>query len=543
VCTSNPFYVLSAVLFLYGLRESFADPTRDLDSWALTAGLTVYTLLLAAAALFLVRLAGVWNDVRTVLLLVVLMFLATSVTFDELLALDPARGTWFYLGGFALAVGVSESLLHGLRLQLPVRFRLPYYLILGLFFGYPVALTPLLGNPHGEPLLWALWGFAPVAGLAFLTLLPAARRGAVSPGGPWPWPYYPWAVFVFLAVAVVGRAFLLCWSFHLFDASGEQIIFGPYFLVPFGFALAVLVLELGLTAFHRPTLWAAVAAPAGLIGLAAVGHREDPVYAEFLGHFQNRLWGTPLFVSLLVAAGYYGYAWFRRVPYSAEGLTAVLAALSVIGSESMTFDDLTTPEPLPLVAAGLLQFLLGLTRGSVIQCLIGTVGLACATTSILPGGATVTVRATGAGHVAVLGLLLTGGVVRTPAGWWCRLSGVCLATFTLLAAVFARSDFPPWIPGWVPTAYPAMVAVVLILYGLAVPYRFALVAAGIGVGGWLGVAFVRGYRVLREDVTGLDYLATGMVLLPFAVVVSLGKGGAIDRWFAARRRTSGQAVP
>src|SRR4051812_10234907 len=115
LCTSNPFYVLSAVLFLYGLRESFtARDSAAVDTWALMAGLAGYTLLLAAAALFLVRLARVWDDVRTVLLLVVLMFLATSVTFDELLALDPARGAWFYLGGYVLAVAVTESLLRGL---------------------------------------------------------------------------------------------------------------------------------------------------------------------------------------------------------------------------------------------------------------------------------------------------------------------------------------------------------------------------------------------------------------------------------------------
>src|SRR6516165_3138257 len=113
--TGNPFYVLSAVLFLYGLRESFsARDSEAVDTWALMGGLAGYTLLLATAALFLVRLARVWDDVRTVLLLVVLMFLATSVTFDELLALDPARGAWFYLGGYALAVAVTETLLGGL---------------------------------------------------------------------------------------------------------------------------------------------------------------------------------------------------------------------------------------------------------------------------------------------------------------------------------------------------------------------------------------------------------------------------------------------
>ena len=76
-----------------------------MDTWALMGGLAGYTLLLAAAALLLVRFAGVWDDVRTVLLLVVLMFLATSVTFDELLVLDPARGTLVNVGGLRVRGG------------------------------------------------------------------------------------------------------------------------------------------------------------------------------------------------------------------------------------------------------------------------------------------------------------------------------------------------------------------------------------------------------------------------------------------------------
>src|SRR5439155_25672899 len=150
VCTSNPFYVISAGLFLFGLRLSFGTQTRDIDTWALMGGLAGYTLLLAAAALLLVRFAGVWNDVRTVLLLVVLMFLATSVTFDELLALDPRRGTLFNLGGLAFAVAVTEGLLRGIRLRLPALFRAPYYLVLALFFLYPPALTTVMREPHGE---------------------------------------------------------------------------------------------------------------------------------------------------------------------------------------------------------------------------------------------------------------------------------------------------------------------------------------------------------------------------------------------------------
>src|SRR5262245_66637124 len=81
VCTNNPFYVLSAGLFLAGLWASFEAQAGAAQTWALMTGLAGYTLLLAATACLLVRFGNVWCDVRTVLPLVVLILLATSVTF------------------------------------------------------------------------------------------------------------------------------------------------------------------------------------------------------------------------------------------------------------------------------------------------------------------------------------------------------------------------------------------------------------------------------------------------------------------------------
>ena len=206
LCTSNPFYVVSAALFLFGLRASFGPQASDIDSWALMGGLAGYTLLLAAAALILVRFACVWNDVRTVLLLVVLMFLATSVTFDELLVMEPERGTWFFVGGLAFAIGLSELLLRGIRLRLPLLFRLPYHLSLALFFLYPLVLVPVLGDPHGELLMWGLWGFAPAAGWCSLTSSrrSAAGRATSAATAARGRPFYPWSVFVFSPLPCAG---------------------------------------------------------------------------------------------------------------------------------------------------------------------------------------------------------------------------------------------------------------------------------------------------------------------------------------------------
>src|SRR5262245_50452134 len=104
VCTKNPFYAISAALMLLGLWISFGNQTNDLENCLLMGGLAAHTLLLAVTAMMLVRFLNLWDDARTVMLLVVLMFLATSVTFDYLLIADPQRGAGFNLFGLGLSI-------------------------------------------------------------------------------------------------------------------------------------------------------------------------------------------------------------------------------------------------------------------------------------------------------------------------------------------------------------------------------------------------------------------------------------------------------
>ena len=87
--TNNPFYAISAALVFVGLVMSFDTSGPVFETGALMTGLAAYTLLLAATALFLIRYGDLWQDVRTVLLLVVLMLLATSVSLDRSLVENP----------------------------------------------------------------------------------------------------------------------------------------------------------------------------------------------------------------------------------------------------------------------------------------------------------------------------------------------------------------------------------------------------------------------------------------------------------------------
>jgi hypothetical protein len=534
VCTNNPFYVLSAGLFLIGLRLSFGEQVEAVQTWTLMGSLASYTLLLAGTAWLLMRFGHVWDDARTVLLLVVLMFLATSVTFDEVLVLDPGQGMACYLGGLLFAVAVSEGLLRGTRLRLPAGFRLPYYLILALFFLYPLALSRLVDEPNSEALHWGLFGFSSVAGLLFLTLLPAIRRGpdyVRDNGSPWRWPLYPWVLFGLLAFAVPARAFLLCWSMHLLGAAHrDHLLFGTYFLVPFGLVLAVLLLEIARVAGkNRGVLAVALSTPAALAALTLVGHRPDPIYRGFLETFANRLGADPLYLALLACAGFYAYAALRRVSLAVELLTGALVVLAVLGTNIMNGGEPIAPHPFPLLAAAALQVGLGLRRRVAWRCLLGGGLVAGAALTLPPDSPLATYRGVLAFHLAFVALLVVGAAFEGTFARILRTAGALLVLAAYLALWFVPLDLPPWALA----AYPLVLATFLAVYGLWLRHRVSLALAGLALVGWVGVTCWRGYSSLRQTVAGLDHIALSLALFGVAILISLAKSGVLARRFGA----------
>ena len=174
------------------------------------AGLAGYALMLAAVGCLLIRAGQLWEDIRTILLLIVVIFQAISMSFDEVLSSNLAAGRLYYLGGLAFAVVLSEVVLRGVRLRLPPLYRLPYYATLALLFLYPLLLGPWQAQENDPHIRWLLAGFSPAAGFVALTLLPAVRRGpdyVRDNGSPWQWPKYPWPLFVVLGVGVGLRCY------------------------------------------------------------------------------------------------------------------------------------------------------------------------------------------------------------------------------------------------------------------------------------------------------------------------------------------------
>ena len=252
-----------------------------------------------------------------------------------------------------------------------------------------MALTALVDRPHSEELSWALFGFSPAAVLVFLTLLPAIRRGqnyVRDNGSPWPWAWYPWILFGVLAFAVPARSALLCWSMHhVPPAGGEPYIFGPYFLVPFGMAIAVVLLEIGLVERRRGVAVGALFVPPILVLLTLVGHRADPTYQWFLNRFVARLGGTPFYLTLLISAGFFAYAVLRRVPTALDALMAAMVALAFVAPGTLDLGELVAPRMLPILAVAVSQTAIGLSRRSLARSVIGSALLVAAGMIVVRG--------------------------------------------------------------------------------------------------------------------------------------------------------------
>ncbi len=377
--SSNPFYILSADLVFVGLRISFGPRGPAAYPWALGMSLAGYTLLLATTACFLIRVGKLWDDLRSLLLLIVMMFLAIATSGDDKMAADPRRGALGYLVGFCFAVVLSEIVLHTIRLRLPGWYRAAYHAILAVVFLYPIALVPLLNQPESPRLQWALFGFSPLAALVLLLLVPGARGGAAyvtKNGSPWRWPLYPWSLFLIMAGGLALRCYSLCMSFHY--VNGSRTIFAPYFLVPVGLAVSLIWLEIGIAGQRKGVMFAASVVPFVLTYVATTGHRYEPVYLSFWTEFRNTLGGTPFYFAAVAVVLFQIYAVIRRVPAAWDLLWVSLAFLSAIGQNSLDFDALVAPRPLPLAAAGLLMASLAWRRQHTFQTLVAGITLAIA---------------------------------------------------------------------------------------------------------------------------------------------------------------------
>ncbi len=543
--TQNPFYLLSAWLVFFGLRSSFGPGTALESSAALFTGLLSYTLLLALASIVVVRFANVWDDARSMLLLVVLLFIGASVALDETLIARPDVGRVYYLIAWAIAAVCCETMLRAIRLRLPGWYRASFHALLGLFFAYPVLLTSWVQNPTDPRLHWLLFLFTTCAAMCFALLWPAVRRGAEyvrDNGSPWPWPLYPWSLWVILALCVAGRAYYLCLSYH-FVAQGATI-FGPYFLLPLCWCLCGLWMTGALRGRRHGVASALLLAPIVWSILAAL-HRSDQIYASFLHEVVSTLRVSPLFLNLLVSLAYYTYARRQRVDGAELGQALTLATCSIVAPTSLAFGEVTHIFPWPwLVLAAGLAYSAWRERSELRWLMVG----ACCIVAIDRQMELVApaARLFATYQLSLLVVLAFGYLGRGELARWLKQNaGPALLLVALLA--FWRRD--SLIAGWSPeyrAAYVVALAVAAFAYAWLVRLRVylltsvAMVVAPIATSAWPWFARA------RHAVPGLDYIVVGLASLALGLAVSFAKAGywnAAMRWLRNRSLDPAEAPP
>jgi hypothetical protein len=382
VYTQNPFYLISACLILYGLRAAFgAGLCRPSNPFPLVGSLCVHTLLMALTAVLAIRLGKVWDDARSILLILLLQFFALSVGFDELCNTDPYLAIGLLAFGFVFSLVVSESVIRGIGVYFPAVYRLPFYAIIGLMFAYPVYVSNGLFTVHPDVIRDRIAAFPMIAGCLLLSLLPAVRRGsrAIEKNGtPWRWPWYPWSVFAVLAVGICARFFALGLSFN--PEPGMESAMGLYHLVPLLLAGSLLVVEIGIVE-NRPRVgYGVLLAVPLLLGLATPVVTDNYAYGQALDVLSHSA-GSPIWLTLVSLAAFYSWALWRGLRYAEIGLTLSLLACVCVERRALEWTGIEPAHAWPLLLLAGVQLTSFPRRWnsrrcvSLLGCLIGVVAI------------------------------------------------------------------------------------------------------------------------------------------------------------------------
>jgi len=485
----------------------------------------------------LIRVGKLWDDLRSLLILVVMMFLAMALCGDETIAADPRRGMVGCAGGFLFAAVVTEAVLRTIRLRLSGWYRGAFYLILALVFLYPIALVPVLSDPESPRVQWALFGFSALAGLVLIALVPAARGGAAfvaENGSPWRWPLYPWSLFVVMVAGLGVRCYSLCVSFHY--VGGSRTIFGPYFLVPIGLAVSVVWLEIGIASRRRAVMVAAAGLPLLLACMAMIGHRYEAIYMHFLDLFIGTLGGSPAFLTLIAAILILAYAAARRVPLAWELMAVGLAALAVVGPKTITLFDTVSPRSLPLVAAGLVVGSVAARHRhswrAVLAAGLLVAGITRGQAEFWPHANQLAIVL----HLSIGAMLVVSAVFNDRLAELLRVYGASLLLVLGVAVAVHWSWAQVAIPAALSAWYPLVTIVLCWSYGFWIRDRLYLAIAAANLAAWLAYSGSEIYEQLHRLVAGLDQIAWGMVFFLIAMAISLRKAGLWPgskvRWLA-----------
>jgi len=529
--THNPFYVISAVLTLYGLSLSFGDNIDPTRGWLQLQLLIGYMLMLAGAGVLVVRLGQVWEDARSLFLLVLLMMVALSVSFDRI-CLDNVHMGMLFLGlGLTFSLVLCESLLFALKIRLPWTYRSVLYLQLAILFCYPSWLGHLSLDKQLTKLAWYVLGFPTIAAGSMVLLLPAMRRREQvlqNNGTPWSWPWYPWTIFVVLGIGIVIRTLTITFSFD--PTRGFNSGIQPYFLIPLMLSWILLWAENGFDRNNSRPCWRFILVPFGLFALSLPGMPESVVQARYLNLLQDSI-GSPIQITAVLLIFYSIYLLLKGLRTAEWGLLATLGVLSFVDSETLDINTFTELNPTPALAGILLLFGSATLHRSTGRLCIATLGVMAAISYATQETWFTENRGFISIHLTFVLVLLANLFFDDMAGrLFRRFAGKILTSVGMLTLVSYRHLFPDASSLWFACYVLCLSAIATVFWkrngqfhDLVSILVCLLVAAGhlieYFVGDGLKLVFLQGKK----------WLVWGVLFFLIGLIISFIKGGQLRR--------------
>ena len=342
--TQNPFYLISCALIIYGLQITSISRDLDLQSTFLAISLAGYTALMSLVVIIVVRYGKVWEDARSIFLVVMIGHLAVSSGID-LLSLDRwALAARLLLGGFLFSLMTSEIVLYCCAVRLPAWYRACYYTSLAVFYAAPVVGGYCVSENQLRVAQWLAPIFSCCIGLSLLMLVPATRQGnryVKRNGTPWSWPCYPLCAYVVVLVGAGIRSHAIWMSYGSFFGA---VVFEPFLILPLVVAALVVLGELA-DRLHLSQYTGLILGLAPLmvtLGLSQQGMTNLSIRSELREYF-----GSAITLSLACLVLFYLYFWKRRI--AGAGYLATIAMLAL---------GLFAPLPAILVRVGLAPWII-----------------------------------------------------------------------------------------------------------------------------------------------------------------------------------------
>lgn len=527
VVNHNPFYLISTLLLLYGLQVA-TDSGASIHEHKLAAILCGVIVLMAITVVAIVKFGGVWEDARTILLSIMLLLVGVTIGCDTEVMENRNSAAMILIGGLVFGIVVWETLLWLLKIKLPFGFRVPVYLMHGLFFLWSMIFfkegTPnLLGSLSPS---WRLYMFGWAFAAAMLTFVPVIRQGRNlfrNNGTPWKWPTFPWSILVVLVAAACVRIYMMSLAF--IPKFGWESPLAAHFFMPIFFAVYVLVVELSASFFPRVKNAYMLGAMPLLLLAAPWQLAEMP--SAFVSEVSATV-GNPLWLLLMMLVAFGATLWMRGRHDVEFGVHMFLVAAVFVCPDRPEVSAAPV-SAIPLLVLAIFQACRAWKFASSIRWVVAGVFAAVAARLMLPSEVFSDVFAWGiAAHLAWFGLLLTGVLCADKFAAKLRLSGLAIAcAFVVIAIVGACLG--RW-PGWFAVTYIAGLQSVIFLCGRNADGSLLSRVAVAFSAGWL-VAFADFPDLALAEWLGARagmFVWLACICFVFGVIISCGKAGWLN---------------